>query len=287
MSRIVATLVYSKVIGSAHRKAVLAYCADRASDDGSGVWCSKQTIAAETEVARSTVIKIINEFVAEGLLTQTGTRKCANGATVEYRVNVEKIRTLADVKTPLSAPVRQPDQSASRTSLNPDQSGSRTPPVRQPDPKTSGSRTQTVLEPSLNKVGGGSAHASEAIHDDAPTFRERILAATGAHPISGLTGKGGQRIGTQADMFEAARWLDMGLTEAECIAQVVEVMAAKRDGAPSKFSYFTPAMARLAAAKAAPTPQPINASPPTDGQAYHQQLDQIFAQLRAERGIAQ
>jgi hypothetical protein len=36
MSRKVATLVYSKQVGSMARKAVLAYFADRANDDGSG-----------------------------------------------------------------------------------------------------------------------------------------------------------------------------------------------------------------------------------------------------------
>lgn len=151
MSGIVATLVYSKVIGSAHRKAVLAYVADRANDDGSGVWCSKQTIADETEVARSTVIKTINEFVAEGILSQTGTRPCANGSTVEYRINIGAVQSLPDVQKRHTRPVRQPDPSDIRTSLDVDPSDSRTPPVRQPDPKPSDSRTLTVLEPSMNQ----------------------------------------------------------------------------------------------------------------------------------------
>lgn len=151
MSRIVATLVYSKTIGSVHRKAILAYMADRASDDGSGVWCSKQTIANETEVSRSTVIKTINEFVSEGLLIQTGTRKCLNGATIEYQINLPAVAALPNIGERPQHAQPQEHQYASRTSPDLDTSASRTRPVRQPDPMPSASRTQTVLEPSINQ----------------------------------------------------------------------------------------------------------------------------------------
>lgn len=87
----------------------------------------------------------------------------------------------------------------------------------------------------------------------AQTFREALLVAMGADPVSGLTGPNGKMIGTQVDMIEADRWVsDLGLTESECIAQVVAVMASKRDGPPNGFNYFTPAMIRLAGAKLAP-----------------------------------
>jgi hypothetical protein len=112
---------------------------------------------------------------------------------------------------------------------------------------------RTIIEPD----GGGSAR--EPISQSAdPTFRERILEASGGDPVSGLTGHGGRRIGTQADMLEAGRWLAMGLTEAECLTEIAAVMAKKRDGPPSKLSYFTPAMQRLAGAKTAPTLSPTN-----------------------------
>ncbi|MBQ0803127.1 MAG: helix-turn-helix domain-containing protein [Sulfitobacter litoralis] len=144
MSHKVTTLVYSRKAGSATRKAVLAYMADRASDDGSGVWASKQTIADEIECGRSTVIRVCNEFVADGILVPTGTRKCANGATVEYALILEAIARLPKIE-------RRGKGSQSGTSPDVDQSHSGTPLVPQRDPKASQSGTQTILEPSMNQ----------------------------------------------------------------------------------------------------------------------------------------
>lgn len=148
MSRKVVSLVYEKRAGSAHRKAILAYFADRASDNGKGVWASKKTIADETECARSTVNKTVKEFLAEGLIWQVGERPCQNGITIVYDLNLDAIQALPDIA---NEPVRQADPSVERTSTDMDPSVERTPPVRQADGKTSVERTQTVLEPSLNQ----------------------------------------------------------------------------------------------------------------------------------------
>ena len=104
-----------------------------------------------------------------------------------------------------------------------------------------------------NKDSGGD-HTREA---EKPTFREQILTACMVDPVSGLAGPNGRRIGTQADMYEASRWTDdLGLTEAECLAEIVAVVAAKRDGPPTSFRYFEKSMARLSAAKHAPPLHP-------------------------------
>lgn len=142
MSHKVVNLVYSRIVGSAHRKAVLAYMADRASDGGEGVYCSKGTIADETEIARSTVFKLVKELVAEGILIEVGRRGCTNGHTVEYDMNLDRIRAFPEVKSNAG---KSRDQSESRTGPQGDQSAQRTPPVRQPDPYQSASRTQTTL----------------------------------------------------------------------------------------------------------------------------------------------
>lgn len=144
MSHKVTTLVYSRKIGSAARKAVLAYMADRASDDGRGVWASKKTIADEIECGRSTVIRVCNEFVAEGVLIVVGSKKCANGATVEYAMNLDVIRAFEAIKKSPKA-----SQSGTSPDLDPSQSG--TPPVPERDPKASQSGTQTTSEPSFNQ----------------------------------------------------------------------------------------------------------------------------------------
>ncbi len=94
MSKHLVSLVYRKKIGSMMRKAVLSYMADRANDDGSGVWCSKGTIANEIEASRQGVITTIKSLVDDGLLVEDGQRKCQNGFTVEYRIDVKKLHAL-------------------------------------------------------------------------------------------------------------------------------------------------------------------------------------------------
>ncbi|KAF0675094.1 helix-turn-helix domain-containing protein [Profundibacterium mesophilum] len=144
MSYKVTMLVYSRKTGSHVRKSILAYMADLASHDGTGVWASKQTIADEIECGRSTVIRACNDFVAEGILIPTGSRKCANGSTVEYALDLEAIAALPVIE-------KRGKGSQSGTSPNRDQSRSGTPPVPERDPKGSQSGTQTILEPSLNR----------------------------------------------------------------------------------------------------------------------------------------
>lgn len=144
MSRKVATLVYDRRVGSAARKAVLAYFADRADDFGCGIFASKQTIADETELGRSTVIRVVNEFVSEGVLLVVGSRPCRNGATVVYDINLAALKAFPAISD-------GDNQSQSGTSSDEDQSQSGTPPVPERDPMGSQSGTQTVLEPSLNQ----------------------------------------------------------------------------------------------------------------------------------------
>lgn len=90
------------------------------------------------------------------------------------------------------------------------------------------------------------------------TLREKILTACNVDPVSGLTGIGGQMIGTRADMIEVQRWQGLGLTEPDIIAIVVETMSRKRDGPPGSFSYFSQAMQRFAAQKSKPALTPID-----------------------------
>jgi len=173
MSHKVTTLVYSRKAGSAVRKAILAYMADRASDDGSGIWASKQTIADEVECGRSTVIRVCNEFVAEGILKETGKRKCANGATVEYTINLVAVQALE--------PIKPAKQSRSGTSATADGSQSGTPLVPERDPKASQSGTQTILEPSLNLEGPKGPLSSGDDAPPMPTQREQLLQAVLAY----------------------------------------------------------------------------------------------------------
>lgn len=121
--------------------------------------------------------------------------------------------------------------------------------------KPKASHTDTDTE---SKGGGGSARG-----DASQTFREQILTACRVDPISGLTGHGGRQLGTQGDMAEAARWLELpGITEAAALAEISRIIAAKRDGPPRSFGYFTEAMRRLSADLTAPSLQPAPQTTP-------------------------
>lgn len=252
MSCDVVNLIYSKRIGSAHRKAVLAYCADRASSDGKGVFCSKLRISVETEIARSTVFKIMSEFVVEGILVEAGQRVCGHGYTVVYNMNLDAISSYPDVvKRPKNIPLPEDVHGSTRPAARPHPSGSQTPsrPVAGPKPS---------LEQSLNSGGGDASVREVGISlGQSQHLREKVLHAIGVDG-SGLTGHGGRIIGTQADMAEVARWLALpGLTEAVVLKEIGAVMGKKRDGPPNSFRFFTRAMERLSGSLTQPPLKPI------------------------------
>lgn len=141
MSKHLVSLVYRKKIGSMMRKAVLSYMADRANDDGTGIWCSKATIANEIEASRQGVITTIKSLVDDGLLIEDGQRKCSNGFTIEYRVDVKKVHALPfvtgkDLDASKSRPVKEAYVAPSTTF---------TPPVNPVDTNL----PEPPLEPSI------------------------------------------------------------------------------------------------------------------------------------------
>ena len=260
MSNLVSVLVYHRKFGSAPLKAVAAYMADKASDNGAGVFCSKGTIAAETELSRSTVYKALDELVARGLISEVGQRPCKNGFTVVYDMNLSAIFALPEIG-------RMPEGWAlalsETTSTNPSDNRTRTSaaPVRHTDPFETRTRTRTTDGPlpvrqadtnhpynhPSNQGGGGSACGRETD----PTWREQMLKAMGVGP-DGIVGPS-RFIGTVADMATAAQWEDsLELDRPTIIAVLTETIAGKRDGPPKSFRYFTPAMQRTAAELQAP-----------------------------------
>ncbi len=86
--------------GSAARKQIIMFLADKASDDGSGIWCSKGTIQRHTELGESTVKRTIIDFLREGILIETGRRHCKNGYTVIYRIVLERVAALEPTAEP-------------------------------------------------------------------------------------------------------------------------------------------------------------------------------------------
>lgn len=91
MSRKLVTLVYERRCGSMLRKAVLACMADRANDNGAGIWMGKGRIADEIEASRRAVITCIQGLVADGILIDHGKK---HRSTYEYEINVRALLAL-------------------------------------------------------------------------------------------------------------------------------------------------------------------------------------------------
>ena len=102
----------------------------------------------------------------------------------------------------------------------------------------------------------GAPEPSRTVIEPAAAARERLLAAMGADPVSGMIGPNGTRLGTVNDMAEAAKWADLGLSvddQCRLIAERLSVLRSKNPTfAPRSFGYFSGAMADFAARKSAP-----------------------------------
>lgn len=210
---------------------------------------------------RAAILKTGKVFVTDGYLGNDKADKLLD-ATKSYQ-SKQREKRLGKSK----------NKDLAETTVNPQFNLARALPEPEPEPYKEG--------------GGGSARVREAGPSGQAepsedfTFRERILDAIGVDPVSGMTGRGGTMLGTQADMAEARRWIDAGLTEDEAVGVVREVMAGRSGPVPSRFSYFAQAMVRLVEAKAAGalsiTPRRPGATDPP-GESNEDMLRRILSQ---------
>ncbi len=100
MSWRVASLCDERKFGGSSKKQVIMYLADKASDDGRGIWCSKHTIAAFTEISLATIKRIVREFIQLGILIETGTRGCKHGEVKVYAIDLGTVATLPSLRAP-------------------------------------------------------------------------------------------------------------------------------------------------------------------------------------------
>ena len=98
MSNLISASVQRRVVGSATRKSVLLYMADKAADDGSGIWTSKANIARDLELSRRAVQLAIQELIRDGLVLETGQRECKHGFTVEYAIAPQVVDNLPSTR---------------------------------------------------------------------------------------------------------------------------------------------------------------------------------------------
>lgn len=94
MSNHIISMAYKRDLRTAMRKSVMVLLADKASDDGSGVYASKQTMADELCCSKQTVIDTIKGFLEEGLISELGRRGNLRGYTVEYGINLDALEAL-------------------------------------------------------------------------------------------------------------------------------------------------------------------------------------------------
>lgn len=98
MSNLVTAICQTRKFGSAPLKAVAMYMADRASDDGSGIWTSKAHIADDTELSKRTVQNAIKQLLSAGLVFEVGQRRHQHGYTVEYSINISAVKKLPSTR---------------------------------------------------------------------------------------------------------------------------------------------------------------------------------------------
>ncbi|WP_257883453.1 hypothetical protein [Roseobacter insulae] len=132
------------------------FLADKASDDGSGIWCSKGTIQRHTELGETTVKRTIRDFLKEGILVETGARGCKNGFTVVYRIDLARIEALE-----LTA---EPDIETGAT-VDPVQTGPRTgvTVTGVPGPPWPPNHPKTIHKPPTRERGAAEDEEAEKV----------------------------------------------------------------------------------------------------------------------------
>lgn len=159
MSNHLTSEVYKRQVGGLSRNAVMVLLADKASDDGSGIWASKSRMAAELGCSKQTVIDVIKGLIDDGLLIECGHRSNPNGYTVEYAINVDALRACplvahhADQSSSLTGQKGRPVKSADVTSqaARPHRSSSLTQtPLNLPKPPEGCAREARTAAPDLD-----------------------------------------------------------------------------------------------------------------------------------------
>lgn len=156
MSNHLISATYKRELRTPMRKSVMALLADKASDDGSGIYASKQTMADELCCSKQAILDTIKGFLADGLLEELGQRRVPSGFTVEYGIVVDALEALPLVKCHAErakrgsakttgqrqAPVKQVDRSTSHAGG-----------VKQVDPNPSEPSSSTIATQSPKKDG--------------------------------------------------------------------------------------------------------------------------------------
>lgn len=97
MSNHVSSLVRKRNLGlGLTGKSVMLLLAEFASDDGSGIWASKATMARELETTERTIQRTIKALIDAGYVSLVGRKKHRNGETFEYAINLSAVKNAGD-----------------------------------------------------------------------------------------------------------------------------------------------------------------------------------------------
>ncbi|CTQ56332.1 hypothetical protein LP7551_04892 [Roseibium album] len=91
-------MVWERDFGTPHRKIVAARLADRADDNGCGIWPSIERTAAECNLSRRTVQRVLKDFVKEGLLVIVAKGGKGPGSPRHYDFDLTVLAKLPLVK---------------------------------------------------------------------------------------------------------------------------------------------------------------------------------------------
>lgn len=250
-----AAIFESKTLGPTERLVMLSL-ADHADDSGK-CYPSIQRICERTGLSERAVQTNVKK------LTDTGYLRVLHGGG-KGKANLYFLSANPAADAPYGT--SNPAYAAPRTKCTPAADAPQTPQQMRSNPAAD------APEPSGTVIGGGGV-AREAEKTD----REAILEAIGVDPVSGITGPRGKQLGTQADMAEVARWLDLpGITVPVILTEVRRIMAGKRDGPPSTFRFFTKAIQRLSGEISRPALDPITPQPTNGGRHDRQRFDQTI-----------
>lgn len=231
--------VSRRKVGGQSRKLLLMTMADKANDDGSGVYASFSTLAEACEMNRATVKRLIKEFEDEGLVAKVGERECSNGRTNDYTLNVDAIDALPRIakRTGFTThPVRQTPGAIAAPGAPDTPTGC----VAPPDPVRGA--PQTYPKPIQNLIDVDAGTGARARNP-----AETIVAAVNSPFLD--PSKTPDLIQTQT---EVARWLIAGADLAEDVIPVVTAIMAKTQKPIRKWGYFTAAVREHAARRLSP-----------------------------------
>jgi hypothetical protein len=175
MSNHLISQAYRRDLRTVMRKAVMVLFADKASDDGSGIYASKQTMADELCCSKQSVIDTIKGLLSDGLVREVGQRRNSNGFTVEYGIQVDALRAL-----PLVA-CHAKHRSAKLTGQPAGPVNDIDPTSQPAGPDQSTRLTQTLIEPPLNPEAKASvkarARSSQPTESAVEIWNERARSA--------------------------------------------------------------------------------------------------------------